>query len=59
MMNKKLEKKAAALLLLLQLGEHDEQLLQAQRLLLKVKMFSFHFVNQPFTSGNACTKSGI
>ena len=50
------KKKAATLLLSLQLREHDEQLLQAQHLLLQVKMFSFHFEYQPFSSGNACTK---
>ena len=49
------KKKATALLFLLQLRENDEQLLKAQRLLLQVKMFSFHFVNQPLSSGNACT----
>ena len=53
------KKKAAALLLLLQLRKHDEQLLQAQHLLLQVKLFSFYFVNQPFSSGNAYTESGI
>jgi hypothetical protein len=38
------KKKAAALLLLMHLREHDEQLLQAQHLLLQVKMVLFHFV---------------
>ena len=31
--------------------ERDEQILQAQHLLIQVKMFSFHFVNQLFSSG--------
>jgi hypothetical protein len=38
------KKKGAALLLLMHLREHDEQLLQAQHLLLQVKMVLFHFV---------------
>jgi hypothetical protein len=38
------KKKSAALLLLMHLREHDEQLLQAQHLLLQVKIVLFHFV---------------
>ena len=42
------KKKAAALLLFLQLKEHDEQLLQAQHLFLEVQMFSFLFKTNHF-----------
>jgi hypothetical protein len=38
------KKKAAALFLLMHLREHDEQLFQAQHLLLQVKIVLFHFV---------------
>jgi hypothetical protein len=38
------KKKAAALLLLMHPREHDKQLLQAQHLLLQVKIVLFHFV---------------
>ena len=52
------KKKATALLLLMHIGEHDEQLLQAQYLFLQVKIALFHFVIScylPFYSILQCT----
>ena len=49
------KKKAAALLLLMHLREHDEQLLQAQHLLLQVKMVLFHFLAIYLASIRQCT----
>ena len=42
------KEKSAALLLLMHLREHDEQLFQAQPLLLQIQVVLFHFVLLPF-----------